>query len=55
MLNFPNLNDVEFEYLCKDVMSRKLGVKLQRFGEGRDGGVDLTDDAYRKDIVVQVK
>lgn len=55
MLNFSNLNDVEFEYLCKDVMSRKLDVKLQRFGEGRDGGVDLTDDAYRKNIVVQVK
>lgn len=55
MLNFSNLNDVEFEYLCKDVMSKMLGKKLQRFGVGRDGGIDLTDDAYRKNVIVQVK
>ena len=55
MLNFSNLNDVEFEYLCKDVMSKMLGKKLQRFGVGRDGGIDLTDDAYTKSIIVQVK
>lgn len=55
MFNFSNLNDVEFEYLCKDVMSKMLNVKLQRFGIGRDGGIDLTDDAYKKDIIIQVK
>lgn len=54
-MNFSNLNDVEFEYLCKDVMSKIIGVKLQRFGEGRDGGIDLTDDSYKKTIIVQVK
>ena len=55
MLNYANLNDVEFEYLCMDVLSKMLGVKLQRFGSGRDGGIDLTDDSYRKNIIVQVK
>lgn len=55
MLNYANLNDVEFEYLCQDIMSIKLGVNLQRFALGKDGGIDLTDDAYRKKIVVQVK
>lgn len=55
MLNFANLSDLEFEYLCKDVMSAMLKVRLERFGLGRDGGVDLTDDAYQKNIVVQVK
>lgn len=55
MFNFSNLNDVEFEYLCKDVMSKMLNVKLQRFGIGRDGGIDLTDDAYKKNIIIQVK
>lgn len=55
MLNFSNLNDVEFEYLCKDVMSKILGIKLQRFGKGRDGGIDLVDDVYNKNIIVQVK
>ena len=55
MLNYGNLNDVEFEYVCNDIMSRLLDTKLRRFGEGKDGGVDLTDDAYRKNIVVQIK
>ena len=55
MLNFSNLNDLEFEALCNDVMSRKLGRKFQRFGPGRDGGVDLTDDAHRRTTIVQVK
>lgn len=55
MLNYANLNDVEFEALCKDIMERILGVSLRRFGPGRDGGVDLTDDVSAKSIVVQVK
>ena len=55
MLNYSNLNDLEFEAHCKDVMSRKLGQELQRFGSGRDGGVDLTDDTYRRTTIVQVK
>lgn len=54
-MNYSNLSDVEFEYLCKDVMSKILAVKLERFGSGRDGGIDLTDDAHKKNIVVQVK
>ena len=52
MLNYSNLNDVEFEYLCKDVMTKILGIHLERFGSGRDGGVDLTDNAYKKEIVI---
>lgn len=55
MLNYANLNDVEFEALCQDIMQRKLGIHLQRFAPGRDGGVDLTDDAALHNIVVQVK
>ena len=55
MLNYANLNDMEFEALCKDIMERKLGVSLRRFGPGRDHGVDLTDDVSTKAIVVQVK
>lgn len=55
MLNYANLNDMEFEALCKDVMERMLGVSLRRFGPGRDGGVDLTDDVSSKTVIVQVK
>ena len=55
MLNYANLNDVEFEYLCQDVMSKKLGVDLRRFAAGRDGGIDLADSTYKPKIIVQVK
>ena len=55
MLNYANLNDAEFEALCKDVIERKLNVSLRRFAPGKDGGVDLTDDVVEKNIVVQVK
>lgn len=55
MLNYSNLNDVEFEYLCQDIMSNKLGIRLYRFAAGRDGGIDLTDNAVKKNIIVQVK
>ncbi|PGD63261.1 AAA family ATPase [Bacillus wiedmannii] len=53
--DFTNLSDVEFEKLCADILSRKLGVKLRYFAPGRDGGIDLVDDASNKNIVVQVK
>lgn len=53
--DFTNLSDVEFEKLCADILSRKLGVKLRYFAPGRDGGIDLVDDVANKNIVVQVK
>ena len=55
MFNYESLSDVEFEALAQDVMSKKLGVELRRFAKGRDGGVDLTNDADKKEIIVQVK
>ena len=55
MLNYANLNDVEFEYLCQDIMSKKLGIDLRRFAPGRDGGIDLVDSVTNKNIIVQVK
>lgn len=55
MLNYTNLTDLEFEYLCADIMSKMLGVTLQWFAAGPDGGIDLTDDVVRHSIIVQVK
>ena len=55
MLNYANLNDVEFEYLCQDIMQTKLNTELHRFARGRDGGIDLADNIYSKNIIVQVK
>jgi len=36
-------------------MSKKLGIELRRFAAGRDGGIDLTDNLFKKNIIVQVK
>ena len=55
MLNYSNLNDNEFEYLCQDIMSRKLNKKLRMFATGRDGGIDLTDDVNMLETIIQVK
>lgn len=55
MLNYANLNDVEFEALCQDIMERKLSINLRRFAPGKDGGVDLTNNVSTKEIIVQIK
>ncbi|MEG2288425.1 MAG: restriction endonuclease [Clostridium sp.] len=55
MFNYTNLNDVEFEELCKDVMEKKLSTTLRLFAKGRDGGIDLTDNTCTHNIIVQAK
>lgn len=55
MFNYANLNDVEFEELCKDVMQKKLSTSLRVFAKGRDGGIDLTDNVNTHSIIIQVK
>ena len=55
MYNLANLNDYEFEILCKDIMESKLSIKLHRFAKGRDGGIDLCDDKELPHHIVQVK
>ena len=55
MLNYADLSDVEFEYLCKDIMAKRLNVELRSFASGRDGGVDLTNNVSTFEIVVQIK
>ncbi|MBP5787653.1 MAG: restriction endonuclease [Kiritimatiellae bacterium] len=55
--DYRNLSPVEFERLCADLVSLKEGVSYQRFGEGRDGGVDLLyeDAASGNKTIVQCK
>ena len=55
MYNFNNLSDFEFEILCKDIMEKKLQMPLRIFQKGRDGGIDITDDSVKKNVVIQVK
>lgn len=55
MFNYRNLDDVEFEELCKDIMQRKLDTELRTFRKGVDGGIDLEDIYPGNNIIVQVK
>ena len=55
MYNFSNLSDYEFERLCKDIMQKRLNCELHTFAQGRDGGIDITDDPVMNHIVIQVK
>ena len=55
MFNYKNLSDYEFEKLCCDIMSKKLGVQLRTFAKGKDGGIDATDDVSTHNIIVQAK
>lgn len=55
MYNYKDLSDIEFEDLACDVMSRKLSIKLNRFAQGKDGGIDLADSVTSPTIIVQVK
>lgn len=39
--NFSELSDFEFEGLCRDLFQAELGIRLEMFTPGRDGGIDL--------------
>lgn len=41
MRDFSVLSDVEFEELAADLMAAELGIPVERFAAGSDGGVDL--------------
>lgn len=53
MFDLTLLNDYEFEHLCRDIMVKRLGIPLQTFPRGRDGGVDICD--ADKNLIIQVK
>lgn len=55
MYNYGNLSDVEFELLCKDIMSVRLGIDLRTFTRGRDSGIDICDQVINPKVVIQVK
>src|SRR5690554_5647348 len=45
--NYLSLSPTDFETLAADILSAMHGVHFERYGEGRDGGVDgkfLTND-----------
>lgn len=55
MFDLSNLNDYEFELLCKDIMQRLLGKSLHTFSRGIDGGIDICDSAKNSNVIIQAK
>jgi len=41
MYNFQNVNDYEFEVICKDVLEVYTGKEFRTYAKGRDGGIDI--------------
>jgi hypothetical protein len=39
--SFQSLSDADFEELVRDLLQQELGMRLEAFTSGRDGGIDL--------------
>ena len=55
MFDLSNLNDYEFEILCKDIMQDLLDEELFTFSRGVDAGVDICDKEKTPTIIIQAK
>ena len=55
MFDLSNLNDYEFEILCRDIMQKKLGIGLLIFSRGVDEGIDICDSCTPMTALIQVK
>ncbi|MGW8488211.1 nSTAND3 domain-containing NTPase [Streptomyces sp. NPDC055886] len=55
LLDLRKLSDLDFENLCKDIFEHILGVRLEIFASGPDGGIDLRYLGPDRNIVIQCK
>ncbi|MEV7908402.1 restriction endonuclease, partial [Streptomyces anulatus] len=53
--DFNTLSPSDFELLVRDLLEAEYGWRLEAFGHGRDGGVDLRGWIDGKKLVVQCK
>ena len=54
--DFSSLSPVDFEYLSRDLLQKKLGIFLEGFTSGRDGGIDLRHCSNKeKTLIIQCK
>lgn len=56
-MNIPTefLSPEDFENFANEIVSRKMGLKITGFSEGKDDGIDGLDDTLNPQIVVQSK
>lgn len=55
MRDFSVLSDVEFEELAGDLLGAEVGVPVERFAAGADGGIDLRWNASGITTIAQCK
>ena len=54
--DFLNLSSFEFENITRDLLQKKLGIFIESFTTGRDGGVDLRiAKSKSSNIIIQAK
>lgn len=54
MYNFQNVNDYEFEVICKDILKVYTGKEFRTYTKGRDGGIDIKA-VINENIIGQAK
>lgn len=50
--DFLVLSSDEFELFCKDILENELGIKLENFKTGKDGGIDLRYAPSDDDVLI---
>lgn len=55
MYDFRTLSPIDFELLIRDLLQAELGITMESFGPGKDGGIDFRFAMGDKDVVVQAK
>ena len=53
--DFRSLSPHDFELLCRDLLQKPLGVRLESFTAGRDSGIDFRYRTKTDTLIVQVK
>lgn len=53
--NFSNLEPIEFENLCKDLISEIEKKEFKIYAQGRDGGIDFKWEEDKEKIIGQAK
>lgn len=55
MYDFRTLSPIDFELLVRDLLQAELGITMESFGPGKDGGIDFRFAMADQDVVVQAK
>jgi hypothetical protein len=52
--DFRSLSPHDFELVCRDLLQKPLGVRLESFTAGRDSGIDFRYRTKTYTLIVQI-